>query len=157
MSGDTSVLPRFRRASMSVSRLPPSPNLGRHLAHAFGTAELHTRFLVPDPCCPMGSKMSRRCESQNSMVLRKAAWAKKPMRRTQNASAVQPRVAALAERIAKGQLRVLWPQVMRENRRHLKDEPGIHLDEGIYANQLRYHDSEGVLRGILVLYHEADD
>jgi len=46
---------------------------------------------------------------------------------------------------------------MRENRRHLKDEPGIHLDEGIYANQLRYHDSEGVLRGILVLYHEADD
>ena len=91
------------------------------------------------------------------MVLRKAGWAKKPMRRTQNASAVQPRVAALAERIARGQLRVLWPQVVRENHLHLRDGPGIHLDEGTYANQLRYHDSGGVLRGILVLYHEAED
>src|SRR2546428_226376 len=81
----------------------------------------------------MGSKMSRRCESQDSMVLRKAAWAKKTMKLAQNGNAVQPRVAAVAERIARGQLRVLWPQAVRENRLHLRDEPGIHLDEGTYA------------------------
>lgn len=79
------------------------------------------------------------------------------MKLTQKSSTVPPRVATLAEEIARGQLRVLWPQVMRETARHLKDEPGFHLDEGTYAKQLRFHDSEGVLRGILVRYHEAED
>jgi GNAT superfamily N-acetyltransferase len=67
----------------------------------------------------------------------------------------QGTLEALAMYLTREQLRVLWPQAMGENRLHLQDEPGIHLDEGNYANQLRYHDSKGVLRGRLLAFHEA--
>jgi GNAT superfamily N-acetyltransferase len=55
---------------------------------------------------------------------------------------------------AREHLRVQWPWELKANHRHRKDQPGIHIDEGIYVNQLRFHDSEGILRGILRLHHE---
>lgn len=87
---------------------------------------------------------------------RKVRLGEDTMKVPRRAAEVKAGVAALAERTAIGQLRILWPRIMRENRRHLIDEPGIHLDQGTFANQLRYHDSEGDLSGTLVLYHEAE-
>jgi hypothetical protein len=45
---------------------------------------------------------------------------------------------------------------MRANRQQRKDEPGFHVDEGVYVDQLRYHDSDGILRGVLRLYRETN-
>jgi GNAT superfamily N-acetyltransferase len=59
------------------------------------------------------------------------------------------------DRITKEQARTAWQWEVHCNRRHLKDQPGFHVDEGVYVNQLRFHDSEGVLRGILRLHNEA--
>ena len=53
------------------------------------------------------------------------------------------------------QARTLWKVERRINRKHLKDVPGFHVDEGVYVDQLRYHDSNGVLRGVLRLHRET--
>lgn len=64
------------------------------------------------------------------------------------------------ERIARAQARAFrqfgWPQVMAENVRHRKDEPGMHVDQGNYARQLRYHDSDGILRGRLLHFQAGE-
>lgn len=62
---------------------------------------------------------------------------------------ITPRKARwILERVAEGQARTfqqrVWPQVIRDNHRHRKDEPGMHVDNGNYANQLRHHDSNGI-------------
>jgi GNAT superfamily N-acetyltransferase len=48
-----------------------------------------------------------------------------------------------------------WPKVISENRHHRIDEPGMHVDRGNYANQLRYHDSDGILRGRLLHFRKV--
>jgi len=53
------------------------------------------------------------------------------------------------------QARTVWRYERRANCPRLKDKPGLHMDEGVYVDQLRYHDSDGVLRGILRLYRET--
>jgi hypothetical protein len=53
------------------------------------------------------------------------------------------------------QARAGWKYEARVNSRHRKDKPGFHVDEGIYVDQLRYHDSNGVLRGVLRLHRET--
>jgi GNAT superfamily N-acetyltransferase len=58
------------------------------------------------------------------------------------------------ERIIRAQARSAWQEELRANRVHFKDESGVHLDKGGWGDQLRYHDSEGVLRGVLRLHHE---
>jgi len=60
------------------------------------------------------------------------------------------------ENMIKEQSRTKWKEELKDNARHLKDQPGVHLDEGIYVNQLRFHDSEGILRGILRLHHQPE-
>jgi GNAT superfamily N-acetyltransferase len=79
--------------------------------------------------------------SQKSIAPRKAQWT--------------------TERVLEGQARTfrqrVWPQVIRDNVRHLNDEPGMHVDKGRYANQLRYHDSEGILRGRLLHFRKTKD
>jgi len=51
------------------------------------------------------------------------------------------------ERLATAQPRSVWPSELRANRLHPKDQPGIYLDKGVWVDQLRYHDPEGLLAG----------
>jgi hypothetical protein len=53
------------------------------------------------------------------------------------------------------QARTAWKYETRVNRRHQLDKPGFHVDEGVYVDQLRYHESDGVLRGVLRLHRET--
>lgn len=63
------------------------------------------------------------------------------------------------ERVARAQActfqQSIWPQAISENLRHRTDEPGMHVDLGSYANQLRYHDSDGILRGRLLYFRKV--
>src|SRR5436190_12685095 len=58
------------------------------------------------------------------------------------------------ERIISAQAQSAWHWELRANRFFLTDEPGVHLDKGVWVDQLRYHDTGGVLRGVLRLHHE---
>jgi hypothetical protein len=64
------------------------------------------------------------------------------------------------ERIASAQARTFrqtgWLQVISENLGHRTDEPGMHVDHGNYANQLRYHDSDGMLRADYCIFEKPE-
>lgn len=61
------------------------------------------------------------------------------------------------ERLAREQARTLWPQVLRENRGRINEEPGIRVRKRNWADQLCYYDSGGILRGVLVLFREPEN
>jgi GNAT superfamily N-acetyltransferase len=78
--------------------------------------------------------------SQKSIPPRKARW----------------KMERVLEEQARTFRQCIWPQVIRDNGHRRKDEPGMHVDTGNYTNQLRYHDSEGILRGTLLHFRKAD-
>jgi len=67
---------------------------------------------------------------------------------------MKPTVRERLAYMAQEQAMTGWQWELRANRKHKKDTPGFHIDEGRFVNQLRFHDEAGVLRGVVRLHHK---